>query len=381
MNQTVRLGRVAGIPVGVHWTVLAIMVLLTPGLATTVLPGAQAGLPSAVYWSVALGAAVLFLGSLLVHELAHALVALHYRMRVERVTLWLLGGVAELGGAPPTPRADLLVALAGPLTSLACAGVFAAVVAGGAAVGAPAVLIAGAVWLALINVMLAGFNLLPGAPLDGGRVLRAILWKMRGDRERADLAAANVGHALGVLIVLAGVAEVVFTGSWNGLWLALVGWFLVAAANAERAGTRLHSLLGDVTVGSVMNREPVTGYANQSVADFIETVARRSPHRVFPLRDWPGHPVGLVSLADLARVPAGSRAEVPVGRLAVPVPTAPVVTADQPLSDVAPLVRRGGLLLVVEDGLLVGVVSPSDIDRATQLAALSVHPPQPQSQP
>jgi Zn-dependent protease/CBS domain-containing protein len=377
MNQTVRLGRVAGVAVGVHWSVLAIMVLLTPGLATTVLPGAHPGLPTAVYWSVALGAAVLFLGSLLAHELAHALVALHYRIRVERVTLWLLGGVAELGGPAPTARADLLVALAGPLTSLACAGVFAGVVAGGAALGAPEVLVAGAVWLALINVMLAAFNLLPGAPLDGGRVLRAILWKLRGDRERADLAAANVGHALGVLIVLAGVAEVVFTGSWNGLWLALVGWFLVAAANAERTGTRLHSLLGDLTVGAVMNREPVCGYPNQSVADFVETVARRSPHRVFPLRDWPGHPVGLVGLADLARVPAENRHVVQVGQVATPVPAAPVVTADQPLSEVAPMVRRG-LLLVVEDGLLVGVVSPSDIERATQLAALSVPPVLPQ---
>src|SRR5262245_33280144 len=155
MRQTVQLGRIAGIPIGVHWSVLVIMLLLAQGLATVILPATAPGRQPGAYWATAIVAAVLFLASLLAHELSHALVALHYRMGVRRVTLWLLGGVAELGGAPPSPRADLLVALAGPLASLACAGVFTGAAFAANALALPPVVVAGFAWLAAVNVVLA----------------------------------------------------------------------------------------------------------------------------------------------------------------------------------------------------------------------------------
>jgi Zn-dependent protease/CBS domain-containing protein len=368
MRQTLRLGRVAGIPVGVHWSVLVIMALLVQGLAMSVLPASAPGQPAVAYWATAVFAAVLFLLSLLAHELAHALVARRYQIRVQRVTLWLLGGVAELADEAPSARADLLVAASGPLTSVVAGLVFGGAAAGASTVGAPAIVTAALIWLALINLVLAVFNLLPGAPLDGGRVLRAIIWRVRGDRDRASIAAARVGHGLGLLLILAGFAEVLFTKQFRGLWLALVGWFLLSAAAAEQTNARYRSMLGTVPVREVMNPYPLTGYPEQTVADFTRTVATRAPHRAFPLRDWYGRPAGVVRTADLAQVPVDARETTPLSLVAAPADQVPVVPAGQPAAEIALAVARGGLVLVVDDGLLVGVVSGADMARATQPA-------------
>ncbi|MGC9669536.1 site-2 protease family protein [Planosporangium sp. 12N6] len=368
MTQTVRLGRVAGIPIGVHWSVLVIMALLVQGLTTTVLPASAPGQPQRTYWLTGFAASVLFLLSLLAHELAHALVARHFGIRVQRVTLWLLGGVAELTDEAPHARADLFVAAAGPLTSVLASGLFAASAVGTALAGGPAVLTAALIWLALINGVLAVFNLLPGAPLDGGRVLRAVLWRLGGDRDRASLAAARAGRGLGLVLVLAGVAQVLFTGQLRGLWLALVGWFLMSAATAEEAGARYRSLLGKVPVREVMNPYPLSGNPEQSVGDFTRTVASRAHHRAFPLRDWYGRPAGVVRLADVARVPPDARESTPLSEVAAEPEAVPVVPASRPAAEIAPAVARGGLVLVVEDGLLVGMVSEADMARATELA-------------
>jgi Zn-dependent protease/CBS domain-containing protein len=368
MKQTLRLGWVAGIPVGVHWSVLVIMALLVQGLATSVLPASAPGQPEGAYWSTAVFGAVLFLLSLLAHELAHALVARHFKIQVQRVTLWLLGGMAELADEAPNARADLLVAASGPLTSILAGLVFGGAAAGASAVGAPPIVTAALIWLALINLVLAVFNLLPGAPLDGGRVLRAIIWRVRGDRDRASMAAARAGHGLGLILVLTGLAEVLFTKQFRGLWLALVGWFLLSAATAEQTGARYRSMLGNVPVREVMNPYPLTGYPEQTVGDFTRTVAARAQHRVFPLRDWYGRPAGVVRTADLSRVPVGARETTPLSQIAVPADAVPVVEASRPAAEIGPAVARGGLVLVVDDGLLVGVVSGADVARATQPA-------------
>ncbi len=371
MKQTLQLGRIAGIRVGVHWTVVVIMALLVQALAITILPGAAPGQPWSVYWAVGVAGAALFMVSLLTHELAHALVARRFGIRVEQITLWLLGGVAELADEAPTARADLLVAAAGPLTSLAAGLGFGAASLAGTALGVPAVVNGAFGWLSLINVVLAVFNLLPGAPLDGGRVLRALLWRRHGDRDRAALSAARAGHGIGMLLVLLGFAQVLFLSALSGLWLALVGWFLLSAANAETVAVRYHSLLGRVPVRTVMHADPVCGYPHQSVDDFVRTVATGPRHRAFPVRDDAGHPVGLVRLADLGRVPVGARATVLLADIATPLTSVPVVEAAAPLADVALVVARGALALVVEGGLLVGVVSADDVTHATEFAALA----------
>jgi Zn-dependent protease/CBS domain-containing protein len=377
MRQTLRLGRIAGIAVGAHWSVLVIMVLLVEGLAVVVLPGAAPGQPWPVYWSAAIAGAVLFLLSLLAHELAHALVARRFGIRVERITLWLLGGVAEFADEAPTARADLLVAGVGPLTSIAAGLGFGAAAAVATALHAPAAVTGVFAWLGLINVLLAVFNLLPGAPLDGGRVLRAILWRWHGDRNRAAMSAARAGHGLGVVLVLLGIAELLITGNFGGLWLALLGWFLVTASNVEASAARYHVLLGRIPVRAAMHANPVCGHPEQSIDDFVSTVAVHSGHRAFPLRDADGHPAGVVRLADLSRVPPAARMEVPLSRVALPPDMVPVVEADQPLADVAAAIARDRLALVVDNGQLVGVVSTDDVTHASEIATLYHPRPEP----
>lgn len=181
MNESVRLGRIAGIPVGLNVSVLVIVVILVVGLAFGLFPESFAGYSTAAYLLAALLAALAFLASLLAHELAHAVVAKRHGVEVEGITLWLLGGVARLHGEPRTPRADFLIAVVGPLTSVALGAVFwLLALAVGWATGSP-LAVGTLVYLALLNVVLAVFNLIPAAPLDGGRVLRAALWRWRGD--------------------------------------------------------------------------------------------------------------------------------------------------------------------------------------------------------
>jgi Zn-dependent protease len=234
MRQTVPLGRVAGVPVGLHWSVLAIVLLLAHGLAVAMLPAAAPDRTAAAYWTVALATATAFLGSVLVHEFAHVLVARHYGVRVRRVTLWLLGGMAEFETEPPHARAGLWTALAGPAVSLLCAAVFGAGAAEVGDLGTSPLTAASLTWLALGNGVLAAFNLLPGAPLDGGRAIAAVIWWLRGDRATGQRAAARLGVGLGTLVLLAGLVEVLLLAEPGGVWLMLIGAFLAAAAHAER---------------------------------------------------------------------------------------------------------------------------------------------------
>jgi len=190
-----------------HWTVVVIAALFTDMLAVGWLPAVIPHQSAGLYWAVAVAGAVLFIAALAAHEIAHAIVARRRGVQVRSITLWALGGIAELAGEPPTARADVQIALAGPATSLAAGIVF-----GGAAIldrswHGPAVVTAALAWLSVMNVALALFNLLPGAPLDGGRILRGLLWKRSGDRQRASRTAARSGQVLGIGISAIGVLE------------------------------------------------------------------------------------------------------------------------------------------------------------------------------
>ncbi|MFC5002584.1 site-2 protease family protein [Dactylosporangium cerinum] len=365
MKQTLRFGRIAGIPVGVHWSVLVVMFLLADRLAVGVLPASVPDLPWTVAWLLAIGSAALFLLSLFAHELAHALVARHFGIRVERLTLWLLGGVAEFRDEPPSARADLLVAVAGPLTSLAAGAGFGSAALLLSLLGGPSAVVAAAGWLATINVVLAAFNLLPGAPLDGGRMLRAALWWWRGDRIRAALTATRIGHALGVTMLLVGLSEFLVFRALNGIWLGILGWFVLAAASAEGAGVRTRAILAGLPVRDVMQAAPVCGAPDQSIESFV-LAAAGSRQRVFPLCDDAGRPTGTVQLAALVQVPAPARSATTLRQIARP---ATLVDAAQAVASVA-LPAPDDRAVVVDGGRLVGVLSADDVARAIELAQL-----------
>jgi len=233
MRQTLRLGTIRGIPVGLHWSLLVVAGLLTVQLYGSLLPELVPGRSSTAYAVAGAVTAIAFLSSILLHELGHALVAERLGVRVRRVTLWLLGGVAELAHEAPRPSTELRIAAAGPAVSVGLGLASGALAAALHVAGAPDLVVASLAWVAIINLFLAAFNLLPAAPLDGGRILRAALWRHHGDRVRATMTASRAGQIVGWGLVGLGVFEIL-TSTSSGLWTALVGWFVLTAARAER---------------------------------------------------------------------------------------------------------------------------------------------------
>ncbi|MDN3355170.1 site-2 protease family protein [Actinomadura sp. DC4] len=371
MKQSLRLGRVAGIPVGVNWSVLVILVLITDIVAGNVLPRADAGRSASVYWAIAIPTAVLFLASLLAHEGAHAAVARRKGLGVRSITLWMLGGVAQLDGEPSNARADLAISAAGPVTSLAIGVVLFACAEASALFGAPATVVAALAWTGATNAFLAVFNLLPGAPLDGGRILRALVWMRSGDRSRGDRVATGAGQIMGAGLAGAGVAQLIFLGQSGGLWLMLIGWFLVWAAGAEAKARAVREAASDVHIRELMVPEPECAAAWRPVGEFIASVAAHSRRSVFPVTGFDGRPCGVVTLARLSRVPA-TRAAERVDSVAVALPPDYTAGPDDPVSSLvgrAPL-ANALLAVVVADGRVVGMVTTEDVDRLVQQSML-----------
>ncbi|GLY67788.1 site-2 protease family protein [Amycolatopsis taiwanensis] len=374
-STSIPLGRVAGIRLQANWSVLIVLALIADLIAVSVLPRAAPGQSTFWYWVTALVTAACFLASLLAHELAHAVTARHYGMKVKRITLWMLGGVAELEGEPPSPRADFVIAIMGPLTSL---------VLGGACWGTayltrlvlPALVVLGLSWIGITNVLLAVFNLLPGAPLDGGRVLRAAVWKATGNRMRANAAAARTGQVLGLVLIAGGLGETLFLGSYSGLWLAFIGWFLTFAAQRELAGGVARERLAGVRLRNVMDPNPAIAPGWWTVEAFLDRVATTSRGRVFPVTSFDGTPLGVVSLAELIRLSEQDRLIRRVGDVARKPPRVLIADAAEQLVDVMgrTALRPGrDLILVTEHGRLAGVIGPDDFARTLELAA-SGHP-------
>lgn len=373
MDETFRIGRIAGIPVGANWSLLVVFWLIAWSLAAGEFPDAHPGRSDTAYWVAGVFTALVFFGSLLAHELSHALVARRRGMAVEGITLWLFGGVARLGGEASTARVELQVALVGPLVSLAAAAAFgvAALLADG--LGASALVVAVPAWLARINLVLALFNLVPAYPLDGGRVLRAVLWARHGDRLRATATAARAGTAFAYVLIGVGLLDFAGGGRLGGLWFVFLGWFLLLASRAEEAGVLLRESLRGVRVRDLMSPDPVVAPAGITAEELLEDYALRHRCSAFPLVDEGGALVGLVTLGRLKQVPPARRHASAVRDLACPIADVPVAHPDDPVVDLLERLAGSpdGRALVLDDGgALVGIVTPTDVARMTQLAAL-----------
>ncbi|MFI9722172.1 site-2 protease family protein [Streptomyces sp. NPDC052396] len=367
MGGSISLGKLFGIPLRIHWSAPVLILFLGTGLARGTLPASVPGRSAVVYGTAGTAGAVLLTASLLLHEAAHALTARRSGIPVLDITVWGLGGVTRLGQAA-SPRTQFLVAVAGPLTSLVVGGLG---IAAGFATGhllhwtvAAVVLL----WAGGANVLLALFNLLPAAPLDGGRVLQSLIWWRGGDRSRAQRVAGRCGQGAGLLMILAGWYQTVH-GMGSGLWLMLVGGFLAVSATAEMRQAEVLAALAGVRVSEAMTAPPLTAPDWHSVADFLDTVAARTREPVIALLDFQGRPSGLVERHRLLMLPAARRASVRVRELAVPLDQCAVAAPDDLLVDVlgrtAPAARL--LILVLdEDGRLAGTVTAEDILRVAR---------------
>jgi Zn-dependent protease len=379
MKPTVSLGRIFGIKVGVHWSVLVIAALLAYGLT--------GGVADAQLWIVALLAVVFFLGSLLAHELAHSIIARRNGMQVTGITLWLLGGVAQLGGPMPSAGAELRVAAAGPATSLGLGAVFFLLAIAGAASGVVSSLVVSAIgWLAFVNVVLAVFNLIPAAPLDGGRILAGALWAIHGDRHRAEITATQAGKIVGFGMIVAGLAGTFFDVPFVTLWTALLGWFIVSAASSEQRHAKLSRTLGALRVRDVMTVKPETTRGWVTVDAFGDSARIDPPrHNVLPVEQWEGGISGIVTLDALRSVPPEARLTTRVVDVAVPLELVTVSNPGELLVDLISRPANGRLpyVLVFSGGELVGVVTGNDMQRAMSISALRPPdvPPLPLSPP
>ncbi|MFB6532861.1 site-2 protease family protein [Streptomyces noursei] len=371
MNGSVRIGRVVGVPLRMHWSVPLLVVLFAYGLGRQTLPVIAPGRSAVVYAVAGVVGAALLTGSLLLHETAHAAIARRKQISVEDVTLWALGGMTRMG-RPQTAAAAFAVAVSGPLTSLLIGGVALGAGFGLSELSGWAVPTVVLVWLGWANVFLGVFNLLPAVPLDGGRVVQALMWWRTGDRDRADLVASRGGQVMGGLMVAAGWF-LVLRGAASGLWLAFIGLFIMVVAGAERRRATLQASLRGLRVSEAMSSPVVTGADWLTVQRFIDEVAVQTGHSAVALLDFEGRPSGLVQLRRLAAIPVAQRAELRVRDVATPLSQCAVAAPDDLLIEALekPSLRTGMRILVVDAGHLVGIVTAKDISRMMQRRTLS----------
>lgn len=372
MNETFRLGEFAGVRIGVNWSVLVIFALVFVGLALGRFPLMFPDETTTAYLVAGGIAAVVFFLSLLAHEMAHAIVAQREGMDVDGITLWMFGGVARIKGEADDPGAELRISGVGPLVSLVLGAVFFLLTFLGRQIGADGLALGVVNWLGIINIALGVFNLVPASPLDGGRILRALLWKRRGDRVSAAITASRAGKAFGFALVALGLVSIFMTPGLGGLWLALIGWFIATAAGAEEQHARIQRSLGDVRVSNVMSADPMTVPRGIAVEDVLEDYVLRSRYSAFPVVDDQGRPTGLVTLNRLKQVDRGDRADVAVEEVACSREDMTTAEPDTPLSDLLTKMQgcADGRVVVIEDGRVVGIVSPTDMTRTLERSGL-----------
>ncbi|HEX8959915.1 MAG TPA: site-2 protease family protein [Solirubrobacterales bacterium] len=369
--SSVRIGRLAGIPIGIQPLWLVIVALITWSLGAVYYPDAVSGIAPLAAYALGLLSALLLFASILLHELGHALVARRHGVEIEEIDLWLLGGVARMSGQPKAAGDELRFALAGPAVTLVIAVFFGAIALALPASGLAA-LRAVVKYQAIVNAAILVFNLLPAFPLDGGRVARALFWGWTGDLRRATAAAASIGRGLGYGMIALGVFATL-GGVVTGLWLALVGFFVVVAAKAEEGGMRVRTAFEGREAGRLMSFPAVTVPADASVEEAVE--GSFVPHRysAFPVLDRE-RPVGLIDMATVQRVPPDRRRLTTAGEVALDDPGL-FVDEHQDVAELLerPAFQRVGRAIVVTERGGVGILSITDVNRA--LRALDLQRP------
>ena len=365
----IRLGKIAGIPIILDFTFFISFVLITALLGTRIFPSMIDPDPSAgTLWALAVAAGVIFFVSLLLHELAHSLVARLYGMEVASITLFLLGGVSQIREEAERPSQEFAIAFVGPLTSALLGGLFLGLYE--AFVGRDAPLTALLGWLGFVNLVLAAFNMIPGFPLDGGRVLRALLWALTKSRARATRWSSRVGQAVGILLALYGLASFLNLGlgeqtSVGGLWLVFIGAFLFNAATQSLRGVEADARLAAVQVRDVMSSDLRPVDAETRVNGLSPRRDRVDPHAAFLVtRD--DTVLGIVSGALLLllsdeRYASATMEEVMIRADAI-VPIAPGATGQEALRRLR--LEGAAVLPVVENGRLLGLVGLDQVARA-----------------
>jgi len=363
--HSIRLGRLLGIEIEIDYTWFIILLLLTATFTThEAVRRSLEGFPPVYQWLFGLVVALLLFASVLLHELSHSLLAKINGLGISGITLFLFGGVSKLTREPRSALAELQIAIAGPLVSLFLAAVFGILAAflGSLGLWSPLATMFGL--LARLNLWLALFNLLPGFPLDGGRILRALLWYASGNFAQATRIASLSGQGLGFALIFVGVISFLGRAPLYGIWLAFIGWFLIQAAQSSYQQVVLRRLLSGVTVASLMTSEVTTVGAELSLEELVSRYFLTYNYAAFPvLRD--GEVAGLVSLSEVRQVPREKWASTRVGEVVAPLRQTQILAPEEDAWEaLAKMASEGaGRLLVMRGNTLCGILSRTNIMR------------------
>ena len=373
MRSNIKLGKISGIEIGLHYSWFVIAALIVFSLAER-FHHMNPNWSSRQNWVAALITAVLFFVSLLLHELAHSLVAQARGLKVKAITLFALGGVSQIEDEATDPKTEFWVAIVGPIASLIIGLVCLTIAPGlGWRRSSQPVSAVSAVlfWLGYINVSLAVFNLIPGFPLDGGRVLRSIIWAITKNADRATRIAARVGQVVALLFILDGIWQYFSGAGFGGLWIAFIGWFLMDAAKSSYAQVEVNSALRGVRVADVMSRDCVTVNRGMSLQHFVDAYLLKTGQRCFAVEDQ-GRLVGIITPRDVGAVPREGWDKTTVREAMRPLQELQTVTPDTPVLDALKLVASNDVnqLPVVANGTLQGMISRSQLVQLLQVRSV-----------
>jgi len=355
MKSGLRIGKIIGIPIELHPSWFLIFGLLAWSLATGLLPQEYPELSGATLWFLGVITSLLFFGSVLAHELGHAVLALRNSVPVRKITLFIFGGLAEIKKEPPTPGAEFRIAIAGPLTSLGLAAIFGSLFLLDQAIP---YLAAPSIWLARINLILAVFNMIPGFPLDGGRVFRAVLWQYTGNFHRATQVAASAGQLVAYGFIGVGVFQM-FRGEFiNGLWLVFIGSFLNNAASNSATLSKVQDALTGLNVAGILRRDFPRVPALISLQRLVDEYILSQGQPVVLVGDGSSLQ-GYLTLQDIAALPQRKWPFTQAGQAMSPVSRLPYVTPQTSLWEALQTMERKGVeqIAVQENEQLLGVIT------------------------
>jgi Zn-dependent protease len=364
-NNTIQLFRVYGVPIGLDPSWFLVFALITWALAVSYFPSEFRSWTRLQYWTIAAITSVLFFLCVLLHELGHSLVALKYKLRVKSITMFIFGGVSEITSEPTNALSEFVIAFSGPLASLILAGIFYLIQLLFTSLQP---VYAVSKYLALINATLAVFNLIPGFPLDGGRVFRAIVWGISHNLRRATEIASYLGHAIAFIFILLGVWRL-FQGDWiNGLWVAFIGWFLENAVVGQVQQQRIRNLLSGHTVDQAMTRACVQAPVSVTIQQLVDEYILAGGHHCLVLvRE--AEPVGLLTLHDIRQLPRERWPSTKATDVMTPIDkvqrTSPKASLDQAFDQMG--ADGVNQMPVMENGQIEGMLSREDILNYLQL--------------
>jgi Zn-dependent protease len=358
--------RVLGFPIRLDPSWVPVAALMTWSLASGIFPVLAPGLSQPLYWTMSAVATLGLFASVIVHELAHSLVARRYGIPIRGITLFFFGGVAEMVGEPPSARSELLVAAAGPVASLGVAACGWGAMAAVTALGVPDPVVAVIGYLALTNAVLAVFNLVPAFPLDGGRILRSMLWSWKDDLRGATRISSGIGTAFGWLLIALGIVRAFWASDWiGGIWWVLLGFFVRSAASGAYQQLLLRQVLEAETVGRLMHPHPVAVPRSLALTEWVRNYVYRYPFKMFPVLDDSGRLIGCIKVRRLREVPREEWERQTVGAFVERCGPENTVPAHADAMRALSLMSSSGVsrLMVVEGDQLLGVLSLKDLLR------------------